>query len=405
MLKKSLLALSLGLIALNTSAAEKAPTNAELWKIIKEQQAELDALKSQQQETAKKADATDAKVESTAAALDLSSTASNQNKTVIGGYGELHLNRWDNDKPGGSDKKEMDFHRFVLLFSHEFSDTVRFFSEFELEHGVAGEGKKGEVELEQAYVEWDYSAKHSLKSGVFLVPVGIINETHEPDTFYGVERNSVENKIIPSTWWEGGVAFSGELAQGLSYDFAAHSGLALATGKFQVRDGRQKVSEAKADSFAYTSRLKYTAIPGLELAASVQLQEDFTQGAGATEIGATLFEAHAVYQTGPFGLRALYAQWNIDDAINTVASGADKQSGWYIEPSLRLNEQWGIFTRYNEWDNQAGDSADSNYSEWNLGANFWLSETTVFKFDLMRQEVPAGKDEYAGFNLGVGYSF
>ena len=405
MFKKSILSIALGLVAFNAAAAESVVSTTELWETVKQQQAELDALKAKLEKTDQQATLTAKNLDATAAAVDLSVASAGASKTHIGGYGELHLNQLNNSKVGGSDKTEMDFHRFVVLIGHEFSDSVRFFSEFELEHPVAGEGKKGEVELEQAYIQWDYAANHSLKSGVFLVPVGIINETHEPDTFYGVERNSIENKIIPATWWEGGVAFSGELAQGLSYDLAAHSGMALASGKFQVRDGRQKVSEAKAETFAYTSRLKYTAIPGLELAASLQYQEDFNQGVGAVEVPATLLEAHAVYQSGMFGLRALYAQWNIDDAINTVALGADKQSGWYIEPSLRLNEQWGVFTRYNEWDNQAGAGNDTAYSELSLGANYWLTDTTVFKFDLLQQDTPAGKDEFSGFNLGVGYSF
>jgi len=411
MFKHSLLALSIAMMGAPTLAATKTPTEAELWKAIQEQQTTIEQLKAKLEQTEKKItnnsqqlNETEQKVEATADALANVETAKGT-KTHIGGYGEMHINQWENQLDAGADKKEIDFHRFVLLFSHEFTDTVRFFSEFELEHGVAGESKKGEVELEQAYIQWDFAKHHNVKAGVFLVPVGIINETHEPETFYGVERNSVENKIIPSTWWEGGAAFSGELAAGLSYDVAAHSGLSLANAKYQVRDGRQKVSEAKANDFAYTGRLKYTAIPGLELATSLQYQEDFWQSAGTDTIDATLIEVHAIYQKSLFNLRALYAEWNIDDAINTVASGAEKQAGWYVEPGLRLNEQWGVFTRYSEWDNQAGDQADSEYSEVSLGVNFWLTTNTVFKLDLFEQNNPEGKDEFKGFNLGVGYSF
>ena len=45
-----------------------------------------------------------------------------------------------------------------------------------------------------------------MKAGLFLIPVGILNQTHEPDTFYGVERNNVEKNIIPTTCGEGGLA-------------------------------------------------------------------------------------------------------------------------------------------------------------------------------------------------------
>ena len=118
-------------------------------------------------------------------------------RTTLGGYGELHLNQ--------GDKEQIDFHRFVLFVNHRFSDRVKFFSELELEHSLSGDGKPGEVELEQAYIEFSLDNDWSIRAGQYLLPLGILNEVHEPDTFYGVERNSVEANIIPTTWWEGGV--------------------------------------------------------------------------------------------------------------------------------------------------------------------------------------------------------
>lgn len=408
MLKKSLLALAVGSIAMNAAAQE--PTSAELYQLIKQQQAQIEALQKKLEATDKKVVVTEqdlnAKLEATADAVEQSAASSSASKTSIGGYGELHLNRL-NGVNGVSDSNQIDFHRFVLFFGHQFNNSVRFYSEFELEHALAGEGKPGEVELEQAYVEWDYAANQSVQAGVFLMPVGILNETHEPDTFYGVERNNVEKNIIPSTWWEGGLNFKGELAEGWSYNAAAHSGLYLEDGKYKVRDGREKVASAPADTFAYTGRVKYTGIAGLELAATLQYQDDLLQSEdrlGQGKLDASLFEAHAVYQTGAFGLRALYAQWELNDMIEDVKAGASEQSGWYIEPSYRINENWGTFLRYSTWDNQAADAADSEYVEWSVGANYWLAPTAVLKLDLLQQEY-AGTTRYEGFNLGVGYSF
>ena len=59
------------------------------------------------------------------------------------------------------------------------------------------------------------------RTGLFLLPIGILNETHEPDTFYGVERNDVESIIIPSTWWEAGAGLNSRFANGLSWDLGA----------------------------------------------------------------------------------------------------------------------------------------------------------------------------------------
>lgn len=73
-----------------------------------------------------------------------------------------------------------------------------------------------------------------------------------PILFYGVERNNVEKNIIPTTWWEGGVAFNGDIVDGLSYDFAVTGGLGLdaGAGQYKIRDGRQKVSKADTQALA-----------------------------------------------------------------------------------------------------------------------------------------------------------
>ncbi len=317
-------------------------------------------------------------------------------ETTIGGYGELHYNNLSSDL-NNTDKKEFDFHRFVLEFGHDFNDKVRFFSELELEHALVedtadGSGP-GEVELEQAYIEIDTSDSSTLKAGVFLIPVGFLNETHEPPTFYGVERNPVEKNIIPTTWWEAGAMYSANTASGISYDLAFHSGLNSATGS--VRSGRQKVAEAAGDNLAYTARLKYTGTPGLELAGTVQYQTDMSQGTAADAVSATLLEAHARYTTGALTLSALYATWDVD-----IDTSAQTQDGSIIEASYKVNSNWGVFARQNNWSN---DDGATDKAQTDVGFNYWPHEDVVFKFDYQLQNDDAG--DYDGFNLGVGYQF
>ncbi len=410
--KKTLLALAGLSLATVTQAA--SPSLEEMWALVQQQQAEIAQLKSQLNATEQRVAETEEKTEATFAAVEevtsgpVSKLAEWADKTTVGGYGEVHYNNLTSDNSNNS-KDEFDLHRFVLFFGHQFNDKLRMYSELEVEHNIAGEGQNGEVEVEQAYIEYDYAQNHRAKAGVFLMPVGIINETHEPDAFYGVERNSVEKDILPATWWEGGVMFSGELAEGVSYDAGMHSGLYIdpTVSDWKIRDGRQKVSEAKGDDLAYTGRLKYTGVPGLELATTIQYQSDLWQGetfAGEDEVDATLWEAHAIYNRGPFGMRALYAHWDIDNAIETIKAGADEQEGFYVEPSYRLTEKLGLFARYSEWDNQAGSNNDSEKQQYDVGVNYWLDEHVVLKADYMRQEVESG-DELRGFNLGVGWSF
>ena len=394
-MNKRILALMIGL-NISVTAQAATPTLEEMWQMIQDQQAEIAELKSQLKETEVKTEATITAVEQFAV------TPVATSKSTIGGYGEVHYNSLEKDDSSAT-KDAIDFHRFVMFTGHQFTDSIRFFSELEVEHSIAGDGKVGEIELEQAYIEWDAAENLSAKAGLFLIPVGIINETHEPNTFYGTERNNIEKNIIPATWWEAGAALNGEICPGLSYDVAAHSGLYIAEGKHKPRDGRQKVGKAKADNMAFTGRLKYTAIPGLEVATSLQFQTDVRQGEGVP-IDGTLFETHIAWQRDDFQLRALYAQWDFDNAINATTEGADEQTGLYIEPSYKLTEKWGLFARYSQWDNTAGSSTDTEISQIDLGVNYWLHPQVVFKLDYQNQDAP-GEQGYDGINMGVGYSF
>lgn len=385
------------------NAADNLPSQEELWKIIQQQQKQIDALISQQKSSDEKIDETVSMVEATADAVDQKQDHG-ESSTQIGGYGEMHYNNLE-DKSTGTETNEVDFHRFVLFFGHDFNKQTRFFSELELEHSIAGDGQNGEIEIEQAYIEHDFSTAFAGRAGLFMLPVGILNETHEPNTFYGVERNQVEKNIIPATWWAGGLALNGRVGNGWSWDAAATSGLnTSANDAYKPRNGRQKVSEAIANNGAVTGRLKWTGIAGLELASSVQYQDDITQGNDPLAGAATLFEAHSVFERGQFELRALYAQWNLDgDGPSSI--GADKQYGWYIEPTWRINQSIGLFARYEQWDNTAQAQIDTQYVQTSLGANYWLNDHVVFKFDLQDQVAPTGKKELDGFNFGVGYQF
>ena len=394
-MNKKILALAVGL-SISATAQAKTPTLEQMLQIIQDQQAEIAELKGQLQET-------DIKTEATITAVEqIAYTPVTASKTTFGGYGEVHYNNLEKDNSSAT-KDAVDFHRYVMFTGHQFTDKIRFFSELELEHSIAGEGKVGEMELEQAYIEWDATDSLSAKAGLFLIPIGLLNETHEPNTFYGTERNNVEKNIIPVTWWEAGAALNGEISPGFSYDVAAHSGLYIAEGKHKPRDGRQKVGKAKADNMAFTGRLKYTAIPGLEVAASLQYQADVRQGEGAA-IDGTLFETHVAWQADDFQLRALYAQWDFDDVINATKDGASEQTGFYLEPSYKLNEKLGLFARYSEWDNSAASATDSKITQFDLGVNYWLHPNVVFKFDYQNQDAPGGAG-YDGINMGVGYSF
>jgi opacity protein-like surface antigen len=403
--KKTLLALSAGLFC--ASSQVSAITLEELAARLGKLEKENTELRILLHKTSDQAQNNASAVEVIADNVDNSGMVKASkwfNKTTIGAYGELHYNNLSG-KGGADDKDEMDFHRFVLFVGHEFSDDVRFWSEIELEHSIAGDGQSGEIEIEQAFIDFDLNDNHTARAGLFLIPVGTVNANHIPTVFYGTERNPIEKNIIPTTWWEGGAGLYGQLGKGFSYDAYIHSGLEVSAGKkFTVRKGRQKVSKAEANDLAATGRLRYTGIAGLELAVTAQHQQDITQVADDGADSANMIETHAIWSTGPFTLKALYAMWDIEGTA-VKAIGADKQEGFYIESSFKVRHDIGIFARFNQWDNQAGNSVeDSEKEQWDIGVNWWPHENVVIKADYQYQNNSNGKDQN-GLNVGLGYTF
>jgi len=276
-----------------------------------------------------------------------------KSKTHFGGYGELHYRLLD---ANGEDKRELDFHRMVLFIGHDFNDKARLVSELEVEHILASGGSRGAVEVEQVYVEMDIKPNVHLKTGVMLMPIGLTNETHEPPTFYGVERPIIESTIIPTTWWSAGMGVTHELSNGLSYDLMIHEGLKtedpnsnLKAEPFNLKKGKQKSSFADGFKLAVTGRVKYTGKPGLELAAYAQYQPDLDQGAKINYAdSATLVGAHAVYQVGKVTAKGLYARWNLAGDL-AKAAGKNVQDGGYLELDYKHNDKWGVFARHSIW--------------------------------------------------------
>ena len=423
-----LLALSVFSTHVHALTVDELAAQFESYK--KQQALEFEKIRSENQalvaqnKTLKKAlKNTQAQVENNAVAFETVADAfaesgggsSWTNDTSIGGYGELHYTNLSTEKTSGNDhKEEVDFHRYVLFFNHEFNDKLRLFTELELEHSLAGNGddKKGEIELEQAWLQYDVTHEAAVRAGILLMPVGILNEIHEPDTFYGVDRNLVETKIIPATWWEAGLAGQYQFDNGLQVDAMISSGLDMSdAGKFgYIRKGRKKVSQQTANDPLFALRLKYTGITGLRLSGTIIHQTDMAQSK-AVDIGSgTLVETHAIYNQhigpGTFTAKGMYSQWfiDIDDASKQAA---DNQTGYFLEPSYRMPTPYGdvgIYGRYSYLDYYTGTAANE-YDVWEGGLNWWIDKNVVVKADWQHQNKRNGLGDIKGFNLGLGYQF
>jgi len=429
-MKKHLVAAALAAVFCSASAFAAEPTLEEKFDIL---QRELDALKAQMAKLAAAPAAPSGTYAASAAAP--APAASNTNlgpATTIGGYGELSYNRYSK----GDKNNEADLRRFVLFFGHRFNDNLRFVSELELEHGVTSKDDNGEVEIEQAYLDYRVNDALNFKAGLFIIPLGLLNETHEPPTYYGVERNEVETRILPTTWREGGIGVHGEVAQGLKYDVGITTG--FNSGKIDdpstgFRSGHQEMTMARANDLSMYAALNYRGQPGLLIGGGIFSgntgQDGFTdrgtvrqqpllQGVKAR---LTLWDVHAKYTLGKLDLQGLYAKGTLGDvdAVSAAAVAAGRDGaiaksiyGWYGQAAYHVWQRGDLdlapFVRYEKYNTQqevaAGFTADAKNDERVItaGLNFKLHPQVVLKADFQKYRADNSKDR---FNLGVGYMF
>ncbi|MBI4516156.1 MAG: hypothetical protein HY699_10130 [Deltaproteobacteria bacterium] len=232
----------------------------------------------------------------------------------IGGYGEANFKNVVSDR--GSTRDEFDFLRLVLYAGYKFNDWIVFNSETEFEH--ASTGKKGEVSVEFANLDFLFHPMANLRAGLLLVPMGFINEIHEPPFFHGNVRPQVEQQVLPSTWRANGIGLFGELLPGLQY--RTYGVTSLDAKKFRsggIRSARQSGSGELADDFSWVGRLDYTLLPGASIGASAYLGEqgqnqDF--GGVKADVFTQIYEAHAQVRARGLELRGLGALVHVGDA-------------------------------------------------------------------------------------------
>ncbi|MDA1313416.1 MAG: hypothetical protein O2968_08795 [Acidobacteria bacterium] len=348
---------------------------------------------------------------------------STETRMPFSGYMDSHFN-----KPEG-DPAVADFHRFVLLFGHSFSDRIQFWSELELEHALVEGGEPtGELELEQAYLDFLIKPWLNFRSGIMLAPVGLINERHEPPTFNGVERPFVDTVILPTTWFEPGAGVFGDLGGGFVYK--AYMMAPLNASNFNaedgIRDGRQKAFESIAQNPAITGRLEYHGLPGLSLGGSF-----WTGKSGFATPGinprVNVFEIDGRFSVSRFDFRGEWANVNLDqtERLNSLlqrTSGvnpniAERMRGFYAEGAyhlLPLRQRYDLvaFSRYENFDTQSRMARgfvplkEFDRDALVTGLTFFPEPDIALKFDytVMRNQSRLMKARNA-VNLGIGWWF
>ena len=336
----------------------------------------------------------------------------------IAGYGEMLYENYASDKTS-----QFDFLRAILYAGYRFNDRFLFNSEIEIEHAK-------EVFVEFAYVDFLATENVGVRGGMLLIPMGLVNEFHEPTVFIGAERPVTEKSIIPTTWRENGggiygafdkVAFRAYVVNGLNGSAFSSSG---------VRGGRQKGAKAKANDMALTGRLDFTPTPGMFLGASFYTGGSGQGGVVVDErnygVRTSIFDLHTQVQVRGFDVRALFAQAMLADTAQlnralglSESSGvAEKMRGGYLQIGYDLLSQvtssgdvaLSPYMRHEKVDTHAALAAgfthdpSKNNTYTTVGVELKPTPGIVIKVDHMWVNNP-GNSGVNQFNVNLGYAF
>ncbi len=337
----------------------------------------------------------------------------------LGGYGEALFTNFQ----GSTD--EADALRTVLYVGYKFDEDWLFNSEIEFEHGEAGDGKDGKVAVEFAYLDGRIDESLNVRTGLLLVPMGFVNERHEPTTFLSTYRPFVERVILPATWREVGAGLWGSAG---AVDWRAYVINGMDAQDFSaqgLRAGRQNGSEALAEDFALVARADWHALEGFDLSGALYWG-DSGQGAVGADVATFLWETHLEARWRSFSLRALYAHSKLDQVaqLNSALGLVGAQSvgeelfGGYVELGCDVLALSGSaskrslepFVRYESYDTQAevpaGFASDpaNDVDVLTLGLAYRPTDAIVFKLDYSDFDNGAN-DAIDRLTLGMGFVF
>lgn len=377
---------------------------------------EVEKMRSGEEETETKLE--DAKRRSLGLGPSASTVYTKKQGPSLAGYGEM---LYDNTTAEG-EPSTIDLVRAVVYVGYRFNDRFLFNSEIEFEHGGSEHG--GAAGVEFAHVDFLANEDLTLRGGMVLVPMGLVNEFHEPTVFLGAERPETEDLIIPSTWHENGFGVVGR--HGL-FDYRAYvintfnaTGFSAEEG---LHEGKQDGAEAKLTSPAAVGRLDITPAAGLLLGGSLYggnsgvLDSDFSV---RTIIG----EGHVEYRREGWNLRGLYAHASLNNvaqlneflgltgeqSVGSSLAGGYLQAGYQLWTSKSQMASFIPYFRFEKVNTQntvpAGYAEDpaNNRTLYTIGAEFKPISNLVIKSDYEFVDDPAntGVDQ---FNLLLGYSF
>ncbi|OHE09472.1 MAG: porin [Sulfurimonas sp. RIFOXYD12_FULL_33_39] len=321
----------------------------------------------------------------------------------IGGYGEMYYAHTSNE--GASNSSKVDVYRFVPYIGYKFSDNIILNAELEFEHGGVEAGSGGEVIVEFMYLDFLINPYANLRVGHMLVPMGLINEKHEPTLFNTVQRPNTSKNLIPSTWHESGVMAYGEIAEGLSYKVAGITGLdSSKTGDKWLRSGRGGSFENSNPKLGVVARVDYTGINGLLVGASTYADSDIN-----------IWDAHLDYNLEALRVYGVYTQSSRSNEAALLAGAAEATDakggflniGYDLLSFTSSKYKMPLFVQYESVaarDKLTNGSSIASIDTTTVGINYFPHEQVVLKADYAMQKQDGIADKNIA-SLSVGFIF
>ena len=413
-------------LALGSPAAFAQSNESQLLNRLEQLAGELEKVKAELKQMKQKQDA--APVPVAAAVAAPAAAPSLGAGTTLTAYGEINYSRPRSD----SSATQADVARFVTGFQHRFDAKTKVVAELEVEHAVTSASDSGEVAVEQVYVEHRLNDTFGARAGLFLIPLGLINQNHEPTSFYGVNRPTVETSIIPSTLREAGVQLFGEHDNGISWSAGISTGFDLTkwdplngeSVESPLRTLHQEGQLARSKDLSLFAALDWRGVPGLRVGAGITSGKAShgTKGFLAPNARTTLADVHAQWTPGAWDFSAIYARGTISGAgeLNASFAGAPylvpkSFDGYYAQAAykFRLSGDYRIspfvrFERVNTGRSFDGVVVGLNPTAYDTetittaGFNFNIAPTVVLKADYQKYKIVKDSDR---LNLGLGFSF
>jgi opacity protein-like surface antigen len=355
----------------------------------------------------------------------------------IGGYGEAFYTNFVDDEGSGPGevRDQSDALRFVTYMGYKFTDRIVMNTEIEFEHGTTSSTSSssgGSVSVEFLSLDFFWRDELNARAGLLLLPMGFLNEIHEPPFFFGVQRPETERRILPSTWRENGVGVFGRFGESLEYRSYVVTGFdAEGFSDAGIRNGRQNGNRSLAEDLAWVTRLDWTPAEGLLLGGSFYTgssgQKGFFGGDDEElpDARMSIAELHAQWQRGALHTRALLAASHLgnaddlNDALDRALNRpvAEKTLGGYAEVAYDLwpllssgDDYLAPFVRVEYVDTQyevpSGFQANRNRAFWLLtpGLSYKPHPNVVLKAEWRNFQARDG-DIADELSVGMGFAF